>query len=377
MIFGAGEWGRMAYCYYKNVCDIVGYLDNDSRIWNTYIDGVPIYSPDFLKNNSVGIIVANKRYQKEIKEQLRKCYGIKEVVIFEIIESVWELYDNDKIINNDQLIVSFSDGLGNQMFQYALYCNLKSIGRNVKADLSAYSKPGMMPFVLEKVFPNIKLDLANFHMKEIYQRNRNVYIEQPPNNIGKKVYDESIFDMEVGYIEGYHTSYKYAESIKKNLVNDFKFYVNVDSELNKFVNLEIKENTVSVQVRRGDFLNSKNYREIGCHCDEAYYKKAMDLMQQKVPKAKFVFMSNDIEWVKANLGHETDIFIEKKMFSNYQDWYDMYIMSKCKYNIIPNSTFGWWGAWLNMDPDKIVIAPKRWRTNWESTDWCPPDWILI
>ncbi len=71
------------------------------------------------------------------------------------------------------------------------------------------------------------------------------------------------------------------------------------------------------------------------------------------------------------------LYLDRNMFTEYYDWYDMYLMSICKHNIIPNSTFGWWGAWLNRNPNKIVIAPRQWRKRWKATDWCPPEWILL
>lgn len=377
VIFGAGEWGKIAYHYYCNVCKIVGYVDNDSRIWGKSVNGIPIYAPDFLKGNRVSVVIANKRYQDDIKKQLQREYGISEVVVFEIRETVCYLSETKKNVDEKQIIIGFSDGLGNQMFQYTLYSALKSVGKNVKADLSAYSKPGMMQFVLPDVFEKIQLDTADPNMREIYIENGNVHIEQPPKNKEMQMYDESIFHMEKGYIEGYYTSYKYAERIKKKLMEDFSFNILSGSELEKITNYAINNNTVGVQVRRGDFLNSKYYREIGCHCDKDYYQKAIEYMRQLNPDAKYIYVSNDIEWVKNNLGRENDLYIEKSMFDSYEDWYDMCIMTHCKHNIIPNSTFGWWGAWLNNNPNKIVIAPRQWRTNWNGIDWCPPDWMRV
>lgn len=100
-------------------------------------------------------------------------------------------------------------------------------------------------------------------------------------------------------------------------------------------------------------------------------------MKKKRPDAAFCFFSNDMDWVKNNIQEKDALYIEKEMFTTYHDWYDMYLMSICKHNIIPNSTFGWWGAWLNQNPDKIVIGPKQWRNRWEAKDWCPPEWIAI
>jgi hypothetical protein len=100
-------------------------------------------------------------------------------------------------------------------------------------------------------------------------------------------------------------------------------------------------------------------------------------MEGKVDNPYYVVLSDDIEWVKDNLYIENAVYIEPKMFDEYSDWYDMYIMTCCKHNIIANSSFGWWGAWLNGNPDKIVIAPDRWFNNEDTPDiWCE-GWVKI
>jgi hypothetical protein len=382
IIFGAGEWGRVAYYYYRESCEIVCYIDNDESIWNTQLNNLPICSPEVLKEQKYTVIIANKRYEEEIKRQLLLDYDIQGVVLFRIDERMEELYREETDIcqlKMDELIIAFSHGLGNQMFQYALYRNLIKLGRNVKADLSAYNKPDMMPFELLNVFPNIQLERCNPSEKAYYlnEGKGKVYIEGPPRGKEKAFYKKELLEMESGYVEGFHCSYKYPNQIRQELLEDFVFpYRNDNALCNLKRELEQKE-AVSVHIRRGDFLNSKYRREIGNICTDEYYKRAIDYIKSKCRNAVFCFFSNDIEWVKTNMKQEAAIYIEKNMFTQYCDWYDMYLMSMCKHNIIPNSTFGWWGAWLNQNPDKIVVAPKKWRNRWEANDWCPPEWILI
>ena len=185
IIFGAGEWGRVAYYYYRESCEIVCYIDNDESIWNTQLNNLPICSPEVLKEQKYTVIIANKRYEEEIKRQLLLDYDIQGVVLFRIDERMEELYREETDIcqlKMDELIIAFSHGLGNQMFQYALYRNLIKLGRNVKADLSAYNKPDMMPFELLNVFPNIQLERCNPSEKAYYlnEGKGKVYIEGPP-----------------------------------------------------------------------------------------------------------------------------------------------------------------------------------------------------
>ena len=100
-------------------------------------------------------------------------------------------------------------------------------------------------------------------------------------------------------------------------------------------------------------------------------------MKDKVGNCKFIFFSNDMEWVKRNYNIENAIYVNSTLFDNYQDWYDMYLMSMCKHNIIANSTFSWWGAWLNSNKEKIVIAPNKWVNLCDYKDIYPDDWIKM
>ncbi len=379
-IFGAGEWGRIAYYYYKESCEIACYIDNDETIWGKDVNGIKVCSPDILKDSKYTVVIANKRYEEEIKKQLLSDYDIRGVISFRIEEKMQELYRKDTDSSGkEELIVAFSHGLGNQMFQYAFYKNLLKQGRNVKADLSAYIKPDMMPFELPYVFPSIKLEYCNPDTKERYlqERQDKVYIEEPPKGDVKVTYRQELLEMESGYIEGFHCSYRYPEIIRQELLKDFTFPYQKNEKLCELKELLEQRETVGVHIRRGDFLNPKYRREIGSICTDEYYAQAIAYIKKACPNAVFCFFSNDMEWVKSNMKEENATYIEKDMFTEYGDWYDMFLMSMCKHNIIPNSTFGWWGAWLNRNPDKIVIAPKRWRNRWEAVDWCPPEWVLF
>lgn len=379
VIFGAGEWGKIAYYYYKEDIEIAYYIDNDETIWGTKVNDVMVCSPEILRHQEYTVIIANKRFAESIKEQLVIDYNIQRAVVFRVDERMQELYlKYDHCSKIDELIVAFSHGLGNQMFQYALYRNFLKQGKNVKADLSAYIKPGMMPFELLKTFPNIKLEYCHPEQKEYFLNETNkVYIEEPPKAGEKLTFKKELLEMEIGYVEGFHCSYRYPELIRKELLEDFCFPYRDDKHLCELRLFLEKEETVGVHIRRGDFQNSRYKREMGGICTEEYYLKAIDCLKRKYPSAFFVFFSNDMEWAKNNIREKNALYVEACMFTNYYDWYDMYLMSICKHNIIPNSTFGWWGAWLNQNPEKTIVAPKRWRNRWDANDWCPLEWILI
>lgn len=378
VIFGAGEWGRIAYYYYINSIEISYYIDNDQTLWGTRLNDILVCSPEILKDKQYTVIIANKRFEMEIEEQLRDDYSIQDVILFRIDERVKSICSDDEgQEGSDELIIAFSHGLGNQMFQYALYRNFLKTTKKVKADLSAYLKPGMMSFELTHFFPNVTLNFCNQTQKEIYLRENKTYIEEPPRGSEKMTFNKDLLKMKFGYIEGFHCSYRYPELVRKELLEDFQFPHQRDNKLVELENIFKRKTVVGVHVRRGDFLNSKYSREMGNICTKEYYIKAVDCIKKKCSNLTFCFFSNDMSWVKNNIKEENALYIDRSMFEEYYDWYDMYLMSICNHNIIPNSTFGWWGAWLNKNPDKIVIAPKRWRNRWEATDWCPPEWVLI
>lgn len=379
-IFGAGEWGRVAYHYYAKTNKIKCYLDNDNTIWNTRLNNIPICSPDILREKRYTVIIANKQFENEIKMQLLEEYGIDKVVVFRIEEKMQKLYiDNDNFQSEGELIVAFSHGLGNQMFQYALYRIFEKQGKRVCADLSAYIKPDMRPFELEAIFPNIALQYCNPQEKDFYLKSGGdkIFIEMAPRSEKLETFKKGLLEMETGYVEGFHCSFKYPEMVRMELLRDFEFPYWKVKELVGLADFLKRRKAVGIHIRRGDFLDPKYAREIGSICDVKYYIRAIKLIKEKYIDIFFCFFSNDIEWVKNTFHEENAIYVERSMFHEYHDWYDMYLMSVCKHNIIPNSTFGWWGAWLNQNQDKTVIAPKRWRNRWDTSDWCPPEWILI
>jgi len=116
-------------------------------------------------------------------------------------------------------------------------------------------------------------------------------------------------------------------------------------------------NVVSVHVRRGDYLGDPVLEGI---CDEGYYQRALDYMEQQIRSPRFVFFSNDILWCRSRFGMRNALFVDWNTGLN--SFRDMQLMSLCEHHIIANSSFSWWGAWLNNQPDKIVISPDRWVT---------------
>lgn len=283
-------------------------------------------------------------------------------------------------------IVRFKGGLGNQMFQYAFVEALRRRGRKVGCNLGFYRiHNSVMPFVLDKVFENVDLqevddeifDAVDSEWKKIKQdsdllnkfkrniKRRFFYVEE-----GSCIYDENVFKTVNCTFVGYWQTYKYFVEIKEHILHSFEF--NIKDHKLKSLAEKLKPNYYGVHIRRKDYLH------IDAHniCGLKYYVEAIQYVKAGQADAKFIFFSDDISWVKENFCFEDMIICEENLYTDYQDWYDMYLMTQCAGNIISNSTFGWWGAWLNQN-NGIVIAPKQWIKGMRTPDiWCE-DWIKL
>lgn len=173
---------------------------------------------------------------------------------------------------------------------------------------------------------------------------------------------------------GWHTQ-KYFESISDEIKNIFVFPEVVDS-VNRQILVRISRNTsVSIHIRRGDYNNHINSSMFGSVCNADFYRRALAEIQKRIPEFLLVVFSNDHSWARENIQYENSVFVDWNGGRN--SWIDMYLMTNCDHNIICNSTFSWWGAWLNSNPDKIVICPDRFISTDYETQVFPESWIKI
>lgn len=282
-------------------------------------------------------------------------------------------------------IVKFQGGLGNQMFQYALYCKFQSMGYDTYADLVSYSKnrANSRPYQLSVFGINLKqaerkdiirlagneecfLDVLRFKYlgKKTYIRERKIK------------YNPQILNIKEGYFNGYWQSERYFKDIEGTLLKEFSFpdFV-IEDERNKYISSMIRkeENAVSIHMRFGDYLTkSKMYGGI---CTKQYYQQAIDYIKEKIKTPVFFVFSDNIELARQQFPHEHLIYVEDSL--EEKGYLDMYLMSLCRHNIIANSSFSWWGAWLNREKEKIVVAPSRWLNNRDVYDIIPEAWIAI
>lgn len=181
------------------------------------------------------------------------------------------------------------------------------------------------------------------------------------------------------YLVGHWLSYKYFAGFENEIRSEFKAREAL-SNASQAVKEDIKKNTaVSVHIRRGDYLNPEQLSFHGV-CSLDYYEEAADYIQRKLGDVKFYIFSDDISWAKENIKlGDSQYFVDHNGADDaYQD---LLLMSECNSHIIANSTFSWWGAWLNNDDSKIVVAPQKWFLNPEKNnstkDLIYSDWIRI
>jgi hypothetical protein len=283
-------------------------------------------------------------------------------------------------------IVKFLGGIGNQMFQYAFYRTLKENFPVVKADIAGFSNYTLHNGLeLERVFP-IKLDRsANFENYLYGEMHTDLLSKIRRKTYGKwkSYYKEKQFsyfdpniltDPENRYYWGYWQNERYFKSIEQQLRNDFTFKNELASRNKEMLQEMLKTNSISVHVRRGDY---NNHPILGNICDLDYYKKAIGIISEKIANPVIYTFSNDIQWCKENLAFAHAKYID---WNNDQDSYiDMQLMSNCKHNIIANSSFSWWAAWLNTNENKTVLAPSRWfnEENFDINTIIPPEWEKV
>ena len=300
------------------------------------------------------------------------------------------------------LIVRAMGGLGNQLQQYALYRKLEHIGKDVRLDVSWFRNEAFQ--VTMAAGRELELDYLNpLPYKVATEEEIRAVLgrlwEEPEGMTGKirrklhparspffeenDMYHEQIFAMDDKYLIGYWACEKYYADIMDLLRTDITVPRSGDEALQKRNDEVVRQMeetvSVSVHIRRGDYLDDMNKALFGNICTEAYYEKALGYMRERFPEAVFFIFSDDIPYVKEHYQGEHYRIID---WNHGKDsFYDMMLMSRCKHNICANSTFSFWGARLNAHEDKIMIRPSIHK----NTQVCVPEqmkelwrrWTLI
>ena len=288
------------------------------------------------------------------------------------------------------MIVRYKGGLGNQMFQYALRCNMEKAGYEVMDDLSCYREnPTSMAFKLTEVFQNIILKETKEDINDIIERSNARKIWAKILNTVFPItrryfcetrslfYDKSVLKMKYACVEGYWQAAQYAKNVEEMLFERFEFPTIQNLEIQSLINQMKKVNSVSVHIRAGDYLTAENSAIFGGICTTQYYRNAIKLIEKEVENPVFFVFSNDTEWCKENFQLDHVIWMDEDVLPPHEDWIEMYLMSCCKYNIIANSSFSWWSAFLNRNKQKVVVAPEKWFRDVDQDEVCPKEWIRL
>lgn len=179
------------------------------------------------------------------------------------------------------------------------------------------------------------------------------------------------------YLMGYWQSERYFKDFEPEIRADFRFRGELAGSDFEIASRIGRCQSVSVHVRRGDYLTDVKTTRIFKVCSLEYYHQAVAHIAEKMSSPYFFVFSDDLQWAAANLRIPFPVEYVRGN-QGAQSHVDMRLMSMCKHQIIANSSFSWWGAWLNEDPDKIVIAPRHWFSNgMDDRDLTPPQWIRL
>ena len=198
-----------------------------------------------------------------------------------------------------------------------------------------------------------------------------------------KLYKEKSFNFDDNFlnlkgdicIDGFWQSEKYFKNISELIKKEFSLKEKISIESKKIIPKIKSQNSVSCHIRRSDYVTNPKTNSFHGTCTVEWYIKSINYIYENVKNPKFYIFSDDINWTKNNFPKDKNF----KFMSNstcQKDFEDLYLMSKCKHNIIANSSFSWWSAWLNKNKDKIVIAPESWfKAKIDTSDLIPKKWI--
>ena len=289
------------------------------------------------------------------------------------------------------VIVRLMGGLGNQMVQYAAGRAVAHRNQtSLKLDVSALERDAARSYRMHHFNIVASLatpdEVARFAKRDLWSRiSRRVerYL-LPPSQRSVFAQRYAHFDPDIlrlrgsVYLRGYWQSEKYFKDIEHIIRQDFTFRHTPDPENQKVARIIANTNSVSLHIRRGDYVSNPRFsRKFGV-CSLEYYQSAAAKIIEKVQDPHFFVFSDDIPWARDNIRLQYPVTFAAHNDAD-KDYEDLCLMSLCRHHIIANSSFSWWGAWLCTCPGKIVMAPKRWlrMPGRDTRDLIPDSWHRI
>jgi hypothetical protein len=298
------------------------------------------------------------------------------------------------LLRKNKIQVVLFGGLGNQMFQYAAARALSvRLNRPITIDLSWFlfgtknTTPRVFElgcFTLSESLTVQSSRIRGFYLHFLYPRLKNTELGK---RIARRLHlyrdaDAMVYDGRFRLLQhpvllwGYFQSEKYFEDVREHIRDDFQFNQPLTGR-NREIEEQIRRSpSVAIHIRRGDYIANKYARQVFAVCSIAYYRRAIRYISERVEAAQFYVFSDEPAWA------ETHIPIPGAVYVNWNTGMDssidMRLMSLCDHQILANSSFSWWGAWLNPHKDKIVVAPSVWLKDTQcSNDLIPAEWVLI
>lgn len=269
-----------------------------------------------------------------------------------------------------RVIVHLYGGIGNQLFQYTFGEYIRNRYKlRVQYDIASF---GVLETYRSYQLDPIVNDLPIFNTGVFFFSRYKTYLRYILRfayklNPRKKYicdyedkFDESILTnnkYEEIYFDGYWHDKKYVEWITENAPHIYYIKQPVPSSLNSLIEYISNNELISIHVRRGDYLKPCNSNLVGA-CENGYYNKAVNILLKVHPSSELLVFTDDKEWVRDNLKFEKPFTIVEDF--EVKPFWVLYLMSLCNHNIISNSTFSWWGAFLNNNPNKDVVMPQKW-----------------
>lgn len=285
------------------------------------------------------------------------------------------------------VIVRIWEGLGNQLFQYAYARALQlRTGARVYLDSDRCYKEELEGHRLQRPYGLVNFNIKISQYKKMdkfffFLRNK-TYIEKIGFYLSKKKYAPIHFYRETTleykeslkfikgnyYLMGWFQNEEYFKEYRELLLKELKTKkkIRITKQLKSILE---NEETVSIHIRRGDYRLDNNVLPV------SYYEAAIAMIETKVECPYYLVFSDDMEWVKVNFPQLSRCYYMTE--ERLPDYEELMVMSRCKHNIIANSTFSWWGAWLNCNKNKTVIGPQVWFLNGKNRriNIMPDDWI--
>jgi hypothetical protein len=273
------------------------------------------------------------------------------------------------------ITIRMTGGIGNQLFQYALGLHLKEVyQKEVQFDTSFYNINGQDDATIRD------LDIESFTLGDLQKNNSSNILSKSVLAKGQRFlerlfvpyyrqsyffeqtlrFDPNVFKVKNSvYLDGYWQSPEYFKGIEGKLRSQFV----IENKMTEYAaglskRINDMKNAISIHIRRSDYLNK--YSHVYYSQPISYYLASLKVIKGylQTDNIKLIVFSDDIEWCRTNLDFKyPTIFVDALQRPSYED---MILMSQCSHHIIANSTYSWWGAWLNKNDDKIVVAPKNW-----------------